>query len=163
MTTFLMKSMLDCLAVRRTTVFDYDDAYNIIMDNAHRTDFHAVFAEPTHPPVYYLPPPPVLTPDVATPATTYRHPDPPATTYQQSDKPTYYDHAQSTKPQHPPRSLNLFAFLEGAKFESTNKVSIKLPACQYLETCKCATCHVLVSHVLNIPLTFSNTNRTNTK
>jgi hypothetical protein len=98
------------------------------MDNAHRLDFHGLFAEPTQPPTYYLPAPvPNLTPDLATPATTYYH----AGHYD----PDHDHHGTMVKP-HPPRSINLFAFLEGAKFESTNKVSIKLPVCKYLQTCK---------------------------
>jgi len=111
----------------RTTFFDYDDAYNVIMDKSHRKDFHGLFADPTQPTAYYLPPPPplpALTPDLATPPTSYYHPGHSET-----------DHTTMAKP-HPPRSLNLFAFLEGAKIESTNKLSIRLPICRYLETCK---------------------------
>jgi hypothetical protein len=108
----------------RTTFVEYDNAYNIIMDKAHRKDFHELFAEPTLPTAYYLPPPPpppVLTPDLATPPTPYYHPG----HYEQ-------DHA---KP-HPPRDINLFAFLQGAKIVSTNTISFRLPACEYLKTCE---------------------------
>jgi hypothetical protein len=115
----------------RTTFVEYDNAYNIIMDKAHRKDFHELFAEPTLPTAYYLPPPPpppVLTPDLATPPTPYYHPG----HYEQ-------DHA---KP-HPPRDINLFAFLQGAKIVSTNTISIRLPACEYLKTCKSKPCRVI--------------------
>jgi hypothetical protein len=110
----------------RTTFVEYDDAFNIIMDKAHRKDFHELFAEPTLSTAYYLPPPPpppVLTPDLATPPTPYYH----AGHYE-------LDHVVA-KP-HPPRDINLFAFLQGAKIVSTNTISIRLPACEYLKTCE---------------------------